>query len=59
MHFYFPGLLARAFELAHTNDQIYPKSVYLMLSIWGHDQGTVKEKPMIYDKNIEFLLDQR
>lgn len=59
VNFHFSGLLARAFELARNNDQIHPKPVYLMLSIWDHNHDPTKEKPMLYDKNIESLLGQR
>lgn len=43
----------------HTNDQIYPKPVYLILSIWDPNQDPTKEKAMLYDKNIESFLGER
>lgn len=50
VHFWFSGLLARAFELVHTGDQIYPKPAYLTLFIQDHDQDPTKEKTKLYDK---------
>lgn len=50
MHFCFSGLLARAFEPAHTDDQIYPKLVYLMLSIWDHGQDPTKQNQCFMTK---------
>lgn len=50
VHFCFSGLLTRPFEPSHTDDQIYPKPVYLLLSIWDRDQDPKQEKPMLMTK---------